>query len=580
MKILKGTKLVPGIAEGIVALYVSEIEKLLPHYSIKSSQIPVELDRLDASLRRARETIEPMIGVSHKEFRKEASEIFSVHLSILRDQKLLNDISSLIRTKRINVEHAIHDVFEDYIRGYQTKEGHFNELINDLIDIRNRLLETFNIPTGGFQSFIGESQPIIVATRYLTPSMVLKIQRRNVLAFILEEAGITSHAIILARSYGVPIVFGIEVEKELQCGMEAIVEGYKGEVIINAGKKEKEYYHRKMQRIRMRRELCEVAGTQPLYMKDRQRITMKVNVSTPDEFNAISDLDHDGVGLLRTEFLFMRGGNLPSEEEQYEIYSKLLKQTAGKQVTIRLLDMAMDKMPPYLEIPQDRKQADVVRGALAVEMFPDIYLTQVKALLRADCRGCNYNMRLLYPMVSDPNDVRTFRDVVEEAKKSLKLEGVERDFKNIKEGIMIETPAAVMMAEELLKEVDFANIGSNDLLQYTLATSRGSPKVEKRYHIFHPAIAKMLRFVAETGKELNKEVCLCGEIASFEEFYPLLLKLGLRSFSVAVSRFADIKCELLYELQNLHESSEIDMVKNFYGAKSKEEIDSFFRKFV
>jgi phosphotransferase system enzyme I (PtsI) len=580
MKVLKGVSLAPGITEGIISLYVSEIEKFLPHYSINSKQVPGELSRLNESIRNAKRTIEQMIETSEKRFDKEAKEIFSAHLSILNDQTLLKDITDLIKIKRLNAEHAIHDVFEEYIKEYQTKGQHYRELINDFIDIRNRLLETFNISTGRFQSLVGNRQPIIVATKSLTPSMVLNIQRENVSAFVLEEAGITSHAVILARSYGVPIVFCINVEKELQCGEKAIVDGLTGEVIVDAGKKEREYYRRKMRKIKIEKELCEVAEDLPLYMKNGQKITMKVNVSTSEDFNFISKLDHDGVGLLRTEFLFMQRNAPPSEEEQYAVYQKFLGQASGKPVTVRLLDMAADKLPSYFELPYWIQHDLGFRGALAVEMVPETYLTQVKALLRANCEDYNSNLRLVYPMVSDLSDIKTFRKVVKDAKDALRKEGVKFCDENIKEGIMIETPAAVMMAEELLQEVDFANVGSNDLLQYALAAPRGFSAVERRYHIFHPSIAKLLQFVAEAGKKLKKEVCLCGEIASFEEFYPLLLKLGIRSFSIAVSRFADIKCGLWHELSYRYESRALDIVSNFRKIKSKEEADSYFREFV
>jgi phosphotransferase system enzyme I (PtsI) len=263
----------------------------------------------------------------------------------------------------------------------------------------------------------------------------------------------------------------------------------------------------------------------------------------------------------------------PTEEEQYRMYKRILGENRKRPVAVRVLDIGSDKRPPYFEIPE-RLNLDLgLRGAMAVEKFPHIYLTQMKALLRANVSS---NLQLLYPMVSDLNDLNTFRNVLSEAKRALEKDHVHISGVKIKEGIMVETPAAAMMIETLLEDVDFVNIGSNDLLQYTLAASRGNTQVEGRYHIMHPALLKMLEIIAREGKKAGKEVCLCGEIASFEEFYPLLLEIGLKSFSLAASKFSDIKCELLY----LEESRDEIPVAEFYKLRSKEQVDEYFRRFI
>ncbi len=573
MKILAGTPASFGFAKGTVCLYSNEIEDTLPHYTIDVGQVPREVNRVKEAFENARQEMKEVLQTAETQLDKSAVEIFNIHLSILNDPSLLENISQLIEEQKINAEHAVSDIFNQYIEKYETKSEHFKELIHDFADARNRLLHSFNVETGKFRCPVGIRKPVIVAAKRLTPSMVLSIPGRNVLAFVSEEGGFTNHATILARSYGVPIIFGIPVEKELDCGMEAIVDGLTGKVIISPDNKTKEYYARKMKNREKKMYFCEVRKTVPPRPTAEKRIKLKLNISTPGEFNFIRELPHDGVGLLRTEFLFMGRNTPPAEEEQYRMYKRILGEKRKKPVAVRVLDIGSDKRPPYFEIPE-RINLDLGwRGAMAVEKFPHIYLAQMKALLRANVSS---NLQLLYPMVSDLNDLNTFRSVLGEAKRALEKDRIHISGIKIKEGVMVETPAAVMMIETLLEDVDFVNIGSNDLLQYTLAASRGNTQVEGRYHIMHPALLKMLEIIAREGEKAGKEVCLCGEIASFEEFYPLLLEIGLKSFSLAASKFSDIKCELLY----LEESRDEISVAEFYKLRSKEQVDEYFRRFI
>lgn len=573
MKILKGISIASGVAEGIICLYLTETEKTLPHYSISVEQIPNELKRLEEAMEKAKERMKRMIQVAEKQLDRQATDIFNVHLSILEDPSLAKKISKLIRAKKINAEHAVSDVFGEYLKNYENKEGHFKELTHDFIDARDRILATFNVETGRFKCPISERQPVIVAAKTLTPSMVLSIPREYVLAFVTQEGGFTSHATILARSYGVPIIFGIDVEKNLDCTVPAVVDGSLGKIIIFPDNKTKEYYRRKIRNLEKKKKFCEVRKDLSVRTESGGRVKLKLNINVPGELTTIKELTHDGIGLLRTEFLFMQKDSAPSEEEQCKMYSRILQEIPQRPVTVRLLDIGADKLPSYFRLPRQINPDLGLRGAMAVETFPEIYLTQIKALLRANV---NSNLQLLYPMVSDLNDLKTFRQVFTKAKKALKKKGIKFNDKSIKEGVMIETPSAVMMSPELLGEVDFINIGSNDLLQYTLAASRGTLLVEKRYHILHPALVKLLEIVLKAGKRVKKEVCLCGEIASFEEFYPLFLQIGLRSFSVALSKFSDIKCELLH----LQIPKNKNVVKDFYKNKSKKEIDKYFKLYV
>jgi phosphotransferase system enzyme I (PtsI) len=383
------------------------------------------------------------------------------------------------------------------------------------------------------------------------------------------EGGYTSHAAILARSLDIPVIFGIDVKKELSYGVHAIIDGMTGKVIVSPDEATQKYYDRKVRQYRLRKQYCEVRSHLKSKTKSNVRIILKVNISNPGEMDLLEGFNHDGIGLLRTEFLFLNREDAPSEEEQYKMYKNILQKAESKPVIARLLDIGSDKLPRFINLPEQTNPDLEIRGARAVEYYYDIYFTQAKALLRA---AKHSEMKILYPMVSDMSDLSTFKTLISDAKKKLKNES-QQFCMSVKEGIMIETPAAALLADQLLCKVDFANIGSNDLLQYTLAASRGNPIAEEKYHILHPAMVKLMQITIRAGKKFNKEICLCGEVASFEEYYPLFLKLGLRCFSVAAMKFPAIKCDLMH----MAIGSSSSFIRKVYSAPSKKSLDKLLK---
>ncbi|MFC2165880.1 phosphoenolpyruvate--protein phosphotransferase [Acidobacteriota bacterium] len=570
MKILKGKTISSGIAKGVVNLYLNEHEESVPHYGIDETQIPNEIERLKQAFKKAKSLMNEMIDLSTQSSDEQAAEIVNVHLMILNDPKLFFKIEKLIIKNKINAEHAINDIFNEYIELHKKKHMHFQELVHDFMDVRDRLLSFFSQTSGHFENTVNDCEPVIVATKRLNSHLVLNIPRDHVLAFVTLEGGYTTHAAILARSLDIPVIFGIDVKKELSCGIRAIIDGMTGKVIISPDEATEKYYDKKVKQYRIRRQFCEVRSHLKAKTKTNVRITLKVNISNPGEMELIGGLNHDGIGLLRTEFLFLDREHPPSEEEQYKMYRTILQRAEGKLVVVRLLDVGSDKLPLFLDLPDQTNPDLEIRGSRAVDYFYGIYLTQAKAILRASQSS---EMKILYPMVSDMSDVKTFKSLIADAKKKLREEG-QPHRKSVKDGIMIETPAAALLSDQLLRQVDFANIGSNDLLQYTLAASRGNPIVEEKYHILHPAMVKLMEMTIRAGKKHNKEICLCGEVASFEEYYPLFLKIGLRCFSVAAMKFPAIKCDLMHVSINRSSS----LKKEVYEASSKKTLDKLFKK--
>lgn len=569
MKVLRGIVAVRGLVKGVACLYREKVEENIPHYGIEEQNVDNEILRLDEAYKKARDSINSMFQSSQKlAGNQSASEIIKVHQMILDDRKLYDNVVDLVKRRLVNAEHAASDVFGEYVKKLEGKNLHFAELTHDIIDVRNHLLSSFGGVSGHFECPVGERQPVIVVSKRLSPSMVLGIPAEHVLAFVTEEGGFTTHATILARSYGVPVIFGVDVEDNINCGDIVIVDASGGKVIITPDEKTDNYYLKKIEDVSRRQKICAVRKTEPPMTKKGKRITLKVNISMPGEMHLIEDFNYDGVGLLRTEFLFLGKDAPPTEKEQVKMYNHILEEARGKPVVVRLLDIGTDKLPSYLSLPEQTNPDLGIRGPRALDFFYDIYLTQMRALLESSSFG---DLRVLYPMVSDISDVNSFKKVLDQAKSDLR-KAKTKFIEDIKEGIMIETPSAALMADQLLENVDFANIGSNDLLQYTLAASRGNLLVEKRYHIVHPSLVKLIEIVAKAGNKHKKEVCLCGEIASFEEFYRLFLSLGLKSFSVAASKLDDIKCHLLYEKKPTQL-----LAKKYYDIPTKKDIDKFFK---
>ncbi len=569
MKILKGISANSGLAKGIANVYTEEVEENIPHYMIEEEKIEREITRLKEAYGKTRQAIEQMLKVSEEIFGKTGEEILAAHSTILEDEALFEEIVALIRKRLINAEHAVNDVFDIYQERFQNKDFHFSEITHDIVDIRNRILSSFDGLSGKFHCPIDERQPVVVVSKRLSPSMVLNIARSDLLAFVSEEGGLTSHATILAQNFGVPIVFGIDALKNIECGDKIIVDASLGKVIVNPDNKTERYYDQKIEEAEKRKQFCMVKEVEPTQTKKGQRLTLKANISLQAEIKMLEGLNFDGIGLFRSEFLFSSREKAPSEEEWFKVYRYIAEIADGKSVNIRVLDVSGDKMPTYLRLPPGENHDLGIRGARAIDAFYEIYIDQIKAILRASAYG---NIRLLYPMISDISDIESFREIRKKAEAVLRKEK-KKYKKEVKEGIMIETPAAALMSGVLMKYVDFANIGSNDLLQYTLAASRTNQIIEKRYHILHPSLVRLMEIIVKETQKHKKEVCLCGEIASFEEFYPLFISLGIKSFSVEASKLSDIKCDLLHVA-----SPSKNLVDEFYKNLKKDEIEKFFDK--
>jgi phosphotransferase system enzyme I (PtsI) len=573
-KELKGYSASPGITSGQVCLYSQEVSEI-PHYGISVKQIENELKRLENAYAEAALSLARMEKVSLELFGEQGKDIIVAHRAILNDPGLRKKIEKRIKDKHINAEHAVEDSFESYITILEEKGLHFEEISHDVKDVRDRLIESFGHGGGKFSCPVGEKAAVVVAADSLTPSMILNVPKENVLAFVTRRGGYTSHATIIARSLNVPVIFGIDVEQELTCQAYVIVDGTLGKVYVNPDKKTKDFYKNKKKLLEERKKVCGKALLKPSKTAEGKKITLKVNISIIGELELLkayktadnNGVHYDGIGLLRTEFIFMNSASAPGENEQVAIYKMVLDSVPEKPVVMRMLDPAPDKLPAYMKAAVQNHNE--IRGARAVVAYKDIFLSQARAMLRTAIYG---DLKILFPMIADVQDINTYINLIDKAEESLKKEGVESRRPSL--GIMYETPSSILLADELLEKVDFANIGTNDLLQYSIATSRESNNIQERYHMMHPSIIKMIGIVAAAGRKHGKEICLCGEIGAFEQYYPVLLDVGVSSFSVPAAKYEDIKCELLH----LSRVDYDDKAKKYLKKMTYKSQERFFNK--
>jgi len=567
---LNGKTVVPGLAIGNICTLFDEEERKIPHYRIPENRIRSEIKRARSSIEEAKSEMRKYINKSDSNQDGTASKIFDSHLMILKDQSLFEKIQEDIENRQVNAEHAIYDAFDEYIELYQNKNLHFKELVHDFKDVRDNLLEKFDNKEAKNSCPLPDRSPVIIAAKRLSPYMMNDLTQDNILGFVTEEGGFTTHASVLAASMDIPFMFNVPVSEYCRCNDRAILDAVNQEFILHPNPDTIEQYEKKSEAYQRKVDKYKEIASQPAYTRDKKRINLTVSINLPNEIELLDDYNFDGVGLLRTEFLFMKQDEPPTEEEQLNIY-KLAAQASGENpVSIRLLDIGADKTPHYLDLPEQNNPDLGIKGARSLNYFRDIFKTQIGALLKAAKYG---NIRILLPMISDISDINHFKEVIRERKQEIeKQEGITLPETDI--GAMIETPAAAMLTEEIAENVDFINIGSNDLLQYTIAASRENPEIYEKYHSLHPSLIKLLDKIVKGTRDKDIEVSLCGEIANFEEAYPLFLDLGLTSYSVPVSKHSLIK----HELSRI-DTKEIEGIKEkFMRSRYSDEIDELLNK--
>ncbi|ADQ47235.1 phosphoenolpyruvate-protein phosphotransferase [Caldicellulosiruptor kronotskyensis 2002] len=544
--VIKGIPVSEGIGLGR-AVVIKESE-----YTIKKTKIEntgAELRRFLDSIEKAKEQIRKIKAATQESLGEKNAMIFDAHLLILDDPEFVNMVRGKIE-EGINAEFAIDEsarFFENMLLSLE--DEYMRERANDIKDVALRLIKILNGEKQIDLKNLPEDSILIVHD--LTPSQTAQINKQNVRGFVTEKGGKTSHTAIIARTYEIPAVVGVEdIINKIKDGDFLIVDGYEGFVYVNPEEDLIKEYEKKIVEENKRKEELKSFLYVESKTQDGKRIKLFANIAHIEEIDAALKNGAEGIGLFRTEFLFMDRSQPPSEDEQFEVYKTVLEKMEGKPVIIRTLDVGGDKNISYLNID---KEENPFLGYRAIRLClgnKELFKTQLRALLRASIYG---KLKMMFPMITCIDEVYQVKWIIQEAKEELKKENIPFS-QNIEIGIMIETPAAAVISDILAKEADFFSIGTNDLIQYTLAIDRTNDKVSYLYNPLHPAVLRLIKMTVENAHKRGIEVGVCGEIASNQEFVPVLIGLGIDELSLNPSKILNVKKKILqtrFEEENL-----------------------------
>ena len=496
----------------------------------KITVVDSEVARFQKAVEDFTEKTMDMAAKMREQVGEKEAEILEGHVIMVSDPAMADEVTNQIKDGTC-AERALWNVCDMFIQIFSMAEDELtNQRVTDVQDMRNRLLK---ILLGKEEVDISQvPKGTILAARDLTPSMTVGLHKENVVGILTEVGGKTSHSAILARALEIPAVLSIpDIMQTVKDGQEAALDGDLGVVILDPSEEEKAEYHAKREQYLKEKEALRALVGKPTITADGKQVELVCNIGKPQDSDMVLERDGEGVGLFRTEFLFMDRTNTPSEEEQFQAYKQVAETMQGKPVIIRTLDVGGDKEIPYLNLEKEDNPFLGYRAIRVCLKQKDLYRAQLRALLRASAYG---DIRIMVPMVTCLDELRQVKEILGELMKELDQEQIAYN-KEIKVGIMVETPAASLMADLLAKEADFFSIGTNDLTQYTMVVDRGNAQVAYLYSAYNPAVLRSIAHVIACGNKAGIPVGMCGEAAADEKLIPLLLAYGLDEFSVSAT---------------------------------------------
>ncbi|MGE5678734.1 MAG: phosphoenolpyruvate--protein phosphotransferase [Pseudomonadota bacterium] len=525
-----------GIAAGSAYVYKSGQVKT-DDRRITPEAVEEELRHLEEGIGKSRGQLEILREKVASELDSGKAMIFDAHIMMLDDPEFLGAIMEEIRVERSNAAYAVKKAADFFVSLMeQIEDAYMRERAADIRDVSDRLIRNLTgIPTDGLKQI---KSPVIIVANDLTPSDTAMMSKELVLGFVTDIGGGTSHTAIMAKSLGIPAVLGLgDISNKVGNGENIIIDGSKGIVIVDPDPGQEMEYKQKLSEYKRKKEKYLETAAYSAVTKDGRRVEISGNIGTPADMEGVLANGGEGIGLFRTEFLYMNRNSMPGEQEQFEEYRKVAAGMKGKPIIIRTLDIGGDKKLPYLKLPEEMNPFLGWRAIRICLDMKDMFMTQLRAILRASAYG---NIMIMFPMISGIDEVREAKAVLSEARLELKNAGIQFN-EDIKVGIMVEIPSAAMTADKIAREVDFFSIGTNDLCQYSLAVDRMNPKVSKLYQPLHPGVLRLIKNVIDASHNQGKFTGMCGEMAGSVEAAVILLGLGLDEFSTSAAAIPVIK---------------------------------------
>lgn len=537
MVIYEGKAVFEGIAIGKLYVYKKQEQ------SVKR----VKIDDPEAEKKRyadAKETaitqLQGLYEKALKEVGESGAEIFMAHQMMVDDDDYIESVENIIDTESVNAEYAVATTGDNFAKMFsEMEEEYFRGRAADIKDITERIL---NALSGGGSGGIVSDEPVIVVADDLAPSETVQMDKEKILSFVTVHGSANSHTSILAKTMSIPALIGcpVPLTDESQ-GQLAVVDGYEGKLYVDPDPEVLAEKKKLLLKEEEKKSLLERLKGKENITLDGQKINLYANIGNTKDLGLVLQNDAGGIGLFRSEFIYLGSNHYPTEEEQFAIYKQVAQTLAGKKVIIRTLDIGADKQADYFELPKEENPAMGLRAIRICLTRPEVFKTQLRAILRASAFG---KVSIMFPMIISVEEVKKIKVIVNDVKKELEDAGIEYD-KNIELGIMIETPAAVMVADELAEEVDFFSVGTNDLTQYTLAIDRQNQSLDEFYDSHHPAIMRMLQMIADAAHRHGAWAGICGELGADLSLTKEFLAMGFDELSVSPGRILPIRKTVL-----------------------------------
>ena len=533
MQVYSGKSVFGGIAIGKISVYRKNEQQVK---RVRTEDTKGELARYEAAKAAVVEQLQELYQKALKEVGEANAAIFEIHQMMLDDGDYNESVENIIETQKINAEYAVAVTGDNFAQMFRAMDDDYmRERAADVKDISERVLSILN---GGQKGKVVTDEPVIIVADDLAPSETVQLEKDMVLSFVTVHGSVNSHTAILARTMAIPALIGTE-ELPLDDtvdGKLAVVDGLNGKIYVEPDAQTLEEMKKRRQAELEKKELLQLLKGKENVTLDGKKIMLYANIGNIKDLATVIQNDAGGIGLFRSEFIYLEKDRYPTEEEQFSIYKTAVETMAGKRVIIRTLDIGADKQCEYFKMDKEENPALGYRAIRICLTRPEIFKTQLRALFRASAYG---NLAIMYPMITSLWEVKRIKEIVEEVKAELNAEQLE--FGNPQQGIMIETPAAVMMSGELAKEVDFFSIGTNDLTQYTLAIDRQNPKLDKFYDAHHPAVLSMIRMTVENAHKAGIWAGICGELGADTSLTKEFLAMGVDELSVSPGSILPIR---------------------------------------